>query len=437
MSSDDAPKQGLAQTLGLVLRPLVSGLVGSAEPRPADRPWPPRLRDTRLRGVPFPPVMQAIDLIIAVIIGFGTYSLLLTETEKRGSSVSYAELGMAAFLLALPMALRERHPVAAWRLLCAAMFYTGMQSWLDVPFPPGGSIAGVFVLYTVAVRSPLNLTVGAGVWSVAGVLVVDRQTGAGAAVFVVVPLLVGAFVRLRQKTRDELAEREQAAARELAEQQKRHREAEAVLKERQRIARELHDVVAHHMSMIAIQAEAAPYTVPEVPDKIRQDLKEIRETALDALTEMRRILGVLRSEDGAETAPQPGLDRLDALVWAARGTGLTVNTSVTGDLAAVPQGVALSAYRILQEALSNVMRHAPGAVVDVELIQREGILLLSVINGPPGKGHRPSSLSPPGDGHGLVGMRERAAMLGGGVTAKPTPEGGFAVTATLPLGSTA
>ncbi|GLZ14215.1 two-component sensor histidine kinase [Actinomadura sp. NBRC 104425] len=434
---DDAPRQGLAQTLGLVLRPLVSGLVGSAEPLPADRPWPPRLRDTRLRRIPFSVVMQVIDLIIAVSIGFGTYSLLATETAKRGLQVSSGELGIAAFLLALPMALRERHPVAAWRLLCAAMFYTGMQHWLNVPFPPGGSVAGVLVLYTVAVRSPLNLTVGAGLWSVLGVLLVDRRTGGGAAVFVVVPLLVGAFVRLRQKTRDELAERERAAARELAEQRKRHREAEAVLKERQRIARELHDVVAHHMSMIAIQAEAAPYTVPEVPDKIRQELKEIRATALDALTEMRRILGVLRSEDGAETAPQPGLDRLDALVWAARGAGLTVNTSVIGDLSAVPQGVALSAYRILQEALSNVMRHAPGAVVDVELIQREGILLLSVINGPPAEGRRASPLSPPGEGHGLVGMRERAAMLGGGVTAKPTPEGGFAVTATLPLRSAA
>ncbi|GLW66713.1 two-component sensor histidine kinase [Actinomadura rubrobrunea] len=435
MSGDDTPKQGLAQTLVLAVRPFVAGVAGAAEPRRADRPWPPRLRDTRLNRLPFAVVLQVIDLAIAVIIAFGTYSLLVTETAERGLSVSNGELGIASFLLALPMALRERHPVAAWRLLYVAMLYSGTHHWLDVPFPPGGSVAGVLILYTVAVRCSVTLTVGVGLWSVLGVLLVDQQTGAGAAVFVAVPLLIGAFVRLRQKTRDELAERDQAAARELAEQRKRHREAEAVLKERQRIARELHDVVAHHMSMIAIQAEAAPYTVPEVPDKIRRDLAEIRATALEALTEMRRILGVLRSEDGVETAPQPGLDRLDALMRSARGAGLTVNSSVTGDLAAVPQGVALSAYRILQEALSNVMRHAPGAVVDVELIQQEGILLISVINGPPAPGHRPSSLSPPGEGHGLVGMRERAAMLGGGVTAKPTPEGGFAVTATLPLGT--
>jgi signal transduction histidine kinase len=288
------------------------------------------------------------------------------------------------------------------------------------------------VLYTVAVRSPREVTIGAGLVPIVGAFFLDQENPAGAMMLILLPLLAGYLVRQRHLSRQELADRDEAAQRELAERERQHLDTEAVLKERQRIARELHDVVAHHMSMIAIQAEAAPYTVPEVPDKIRSDLAEIRATALDALTEMRRILGVLRSEDGAETAPQPGMERLDTLIAGTHGTGLSVHTKVVGELDGLPQGVSITAYRILQEALSNVMRHAPGSRVDVELIQKEGILLLSVINGPPSTGQR-STLSPPGSGHGLVGMRERAAMLHGGLTAKPTPEGGFAVTATLPL----
>lgn len=159
-----------------------------------------------------------------------------------------------------------------------------------------------------------------------------------------------------------------------------------MLTERQRIARELHDVVAHHMSMIAIQAEAAPYKVEAVPDETRRDLAEIRATALDALTELRRILGVLRAEDGAETAPQPSLERIDELVANARGAGLRVETRFSGDLGGLPPGVGLTAYRILQEALSNAMRHAPGSRVDVEVSRDDGLVWLGVVNGPPGDG---------------------------------------------------
>ncbi|MFI0350567.1 sensor histidine kinase [Actinomadura sp. 9N407] len=444
MSSENSGSGGAGETFRILTRPIVwpyTALVtGRADPLPPDRPWPFWLRWTWRFGagrMPFSLATQILDMIIAVATLFGTYSLLQNQTAKTEPFVPHYYLFICSLALSLPLAMRQRHPVGAWRLSVFALLVTSVHGWMldqpnDMPYVPGGVFVLILVLYTVAVRSPRGVTIGAGLTVWAGAFLIDQQNPAGPMVVVLLPLLAGYLVRQRHLAGRELEERDEAAQRELAEQERRHRDTEAVLKERQRIARELHDVVAHHMSMIAIQAEAAPYTVPEVPDKIRSDLAEIRATALDALTEMRRILGVLRSEDGAETAPQPGLERLDTLLAGTHGTGLSVHTKVVGELDGLPQGVSITAYRILQEALSNAMRHAPGSRVDVELIQKEGILLLSVINGPPSTGER-STLSPPGSGHGLVGMRERAAMLHGGLTAKPTPEGGFAVTATLPL----
>ncbi|MFC5750195.1 sensor histidine kinase [Actinomadura rugatobispora] len=436
---------GAAATFRLLTRPAawpVAALVtGRADPPPAGRPWPSWLGWTRRFGaqrVPYDLALQVTDLIIAVAVMFGTYSLLQSQAAKTEPYTPHWYLMVCSIALAAPAALRQRHPLGAFRLSAFALVLTALHGWMldspkDMPYVPGGVFVMILCLYSVAVRCPRGVTAGAGLVLFVGGFFIDERSSFGAAALALVPLLTGYLVRQRHLASRELAERDQAAQRELAEQERRHRDTEAVLKERQRIARELHDVVAHHMSMIAIQAEAAPYTVPEVPDKIRSDLAEIRATALDALTEMRRILGVLRSEEGVETAPQPGLERLDSLLAGTHGSGLSIHTKVVGELERVPQGVGITAYRILQEALSNAMRHAPGSRVDVELIQKEGILLLSVINGPPATSE-PSALSAPGSGHGLLGMRERAAMLGGGLTANPTPEGGFAVTATLPLG---
>ncbi|WP_243715985.1 sensor histidine kinase [Actinomadura darangshiensis] len=301
------------------------------------------------------------------------------------------------------------------------MALVNVDGWLTVPYVPAGSVTAIVCVFTVAVRCSRDITLGVGIISIAGVWIKDPETGAGASVLLLLPLTVGYAIRVRQTSR-----------RELAEQERRHLDAEAVLTERQRIARELHDVVAHHMSMIAIQSEAAPYKAEGVPDETRQDLAEIRSTALDALTEMRRILGVLRAEDGAEIAPQPSLERLDELIGNARAAGLDVDARTSGDLAGLPPGVGLTAYRILQEALSNAMRHAPGSRVGVEVSLDDGIVWLGVVNGPPRDGRAADAPLPSG-GHGLLGMRERAAALDGELTARPTPEGGFAVTATLPV----
>jgi signal transduction histidine kinase len=203
------------------------------------------------------------------------------------------------------------------------------------------------------------------------------------------------------------------------------------LEERARIARELHDVVAHHISMIAVQAEAARLLVPDLAPDGERRLVEIGDTARAALTEMRRLLGVLR-DDGEATAParqpQPGLQELDALVDEARAAaGAALRLIVHGPVVALDPGVELTAYRIVQEALTNARRHAPGAAVDVELDYGPDALHVRVRDS--GLGRR--SAAEPG-GHGLEGMRERAAMLGGTIAAGPLAGGGFAVAAVLP-----
>ena len=199
--------------------------------------------------------------------------------------------------------------------------------------------------------------------------------------------------------------------------------------ERARIARELHDVVAHHISMISVQAETARLTTPGLPEEGAQQLRAIGETARTALAEMRRLLGVLRDDAAAGTAlaPQPGLARLNELLDEARAaTGAPVRLVVRGAVEPLDPGLDLVAYRIAQEALTNARRHAPGAAVDVELDYDPDALRLRVRDAGPG----PAPDARPG--HGIVGMRERAALVGGTLSAGGGPGGGYLVTAVLP-----
>ncbi|HSV41134.1 MAG TPA: sensor histidine kinase [Nocardioidaceae bacterium] len=202
--------------------------------------------------------------------------------------------------------------------------------------------------------------------------------------------------------------------------------------ERARIARELHDVVAHHISMISIQAETARLATPGMPAEGAKQLYAIGETAREALSEMRRLLGVLRED--AETlpmrAPQPGLDDLADLVDGARETasGASTRLIVTGHVIPLEPGLELTAYRIVQEALTNSRRHAPGAAVDVELDYAETSLQVRVRDNGPGVAPGAEAT----DGHGLLGMRERAAMVGGVIRVE-SGKSGFLVEATLPL----
>ncbi|WP_420877906.1 sensor histidine kinase [Streptomyces agglomeratus] len=246
-----------------------------------------------------------------------------------------------------------------------------------------------------------------------------------AAPVLVAAVVVGASLRGLRIARTALVAQEELTSEE--------RSRRTLLEERNRIARELHDVVAHHMSVISIQAQVAPHLVENPSDELKENLAGIRENAVGALTELRRVLGVLRSEDTLSQtlrhAPQPTLDRLDELVANVRGAGLTVTTRITGEPCPLPPGVELSAFRIVQEALSNVMRHAPGARARVETAYHTAGLTVRITNTAPDEPAEPSR----GPGHGLLGMRERTVMLGGEFANGPLPGGGYEVLATLPL----
>ncbi|MFF2773984.1 sensor histidine kinase [Streptomyces sp. NPDC058052] len=253
----------------------------------------------------------------------------------------------------------------------------------------------------------------------------------GAAAFALA-VLVGSSLRATRVSRSRLVEQEELTAEERARR--------ALLEERGRIARELHDVVAHHMSVISIQAQVAPHLVADPSPELRENLAGIRQNAVDALAELRRVLGVLRGDGdptdaaaGLRHAPQPALDQLDDLLDNVRAAGLDVTADTRGTRRPLSPGTELSAYRIVQEALSNVMRHAPGARAVVVTHYHRAGLTVRVTNTAAARpaGGRPGG--PAGEpGHGLLGMRERTAMLGGELSAGPAPGGGWDVTATLP-----
>jgi len=222
------------------------------------------------------------------------------------------------------------------------------------------------------------------------------------------------------------------------------RDRRAALEERTRIARELHDVVAHHMSLIAVRAETAGYRLPDVPEPALTEFGSLSQLAREALADMRRLLGVLRQDLPAGLAPQPQLSDLPALVDAAREAGVAVSLTSSGSTGELPESVSLCAYRIVQESLSNASQHAPGAAISICVDQDSTAIRLQITNGPaslpdpagePGPGPEPGP--EPGPGHGLAGMRERVALLGGSLTAGPVPRGGFEVTAVLPLAEAA
>jgi signal transduction histidine kinase len=206
----------------------------------------------------------------------------------------------------------------------------------------------------------------------------------------------------------------------------------ATMQERERIARELHDVVAHRLSTIAVQAGAGQHILHEDPDRARQAFAAIDDTARGGLSEMRRALGLLRAQDaGAALAPQPSLRDLEHLVQESRDAGVPVELTVAGDPTGLPAGLDLSAYRIVQEALTNVRRHASGARASVDIDVAPQHLRLRVAD----SGGTAGASGDAGDaGHGLVGIRERVALYGGTLELGPQPGGGFLVNAEIPLG---
>ncbi|MEV1174210.1 sensor histidine kinase [Nonomuraea sp. NPDC049784] len=428
----------LERLTATAMRPLGMALFQSdADPPPRSRRL--TFRTPHRLGLPIPfmnfSLVQAADVVLALVLFGLTVSMILGWNAEAArlhvlnpvlaAPVSDLFVYLTAIGTSLPIALRDRWPLAAWRvaatLVPVGVWVSTTVGDIGPPYMLPMVLTYLLVVYSVAVRCDRRITLGIWFITVVAAWIIHPNSMALVTVVVSVAMLFGYNVRVRR-----------SATARLVKEERRSREAEsaqAVLEERARIARELHDVVAHHMSVIAIQAEAVPLKARGDPAQLEAGLAEIRELSLEAIAELRQVLGVLRDQDGrADTAPQPRLDRLDELVSNARAAGLAVLVERSGRVGRLPPAVGLSAYRIVQESLSNAMRHAPGATVTLDIARRPGELRVRVANGP---GTAPGSA--PGAGQGLVGMRERAALLGGTLAAGPVEGGGFEVRATLPL----
>jgi signal transduction histidine kinase len=367
----------------------------------------------------------ALTLVLAVTAALE--ASIYTPDAQGFPFEEQGDLALAVFfnvLAVLPLLAATRFPV-----LAAAATTFCILVLLGAPEAPLTATSIGVLLYLVGdvvVRRGLLW----GAWFLAPFLVHamapfdgdDAGPGSvGPLLLVAAALLVAESARKRSEAVAELDATQEAMAESLREQ--------TAMEERARIARELHDIVAHHLSVIAVQSETARLTSPKLSADARGRFEAIAATARDALTETRRLLGVLREdvEGEADRSPQPGLEQLADLVDTARDAGADIRLILQGKVVPLPAGIDLAAYRILQEALTNTRRHAPGANVDVEVTYGEEALALRVRDHGPGPAE--GELLP---GHGLVGMRDRATMAGGTFSAGPADGGGFVVEVTLP-----
>lgn len=375
----------------------------------------------------------AIDGCFAVaLVLVDLVFLLLTPRELRPGQLS-AALGWSV-LCAAPVAARR---VAPWPAVAAAVATLAVPALLGHA-PTTQGVAFIVLTYTMAVhRPPRAATLAAVLLWVPVALVVtiaplDGVLDVGPAYLLLNNLLtasvsyaVGRAVHARRQST--LALRERAR---VAEANQRSLAQQAVADERRRIARELHDVVAHHVSVMGVLATGARRVLRRDPDTADEAIATIEETSRATLREMRRLLDVLRTdaEPAADLAPQPGLAGIEALVEQVREAGLPVALRVDGTPGPMEEGVALAVYRIVQEALTNALKHAGAATALVRLTFADGSLAVEITD--TGRGPAPT---PDRIGHGLVGMRERVALYGGILRTGPRSGGGFRVYARIPL----
>jgi signal transduction histidine kinase len=341
-------------------------------------------------------------------------------------------------LLVVPVAFRRKDPVKAFIVAVAG---GAIQIISGQTGPVPADFAVVVLLYTLAAYRPRRESVAGLIICLAGSAVAIWVWDSPAASVSSVEHLVSPAAFMLGGTSlaawvlgDSMRYRRAyyAALEERATRLEAERDAQAKIAaaaERARIARELHDVVAHNVSVMVVQADGASYALRSEPERARQALAAISSTGRQALTEMRRLLGVLRSGDsGADLAPQPGLDQLRELLDQARAAGLSVSLSLEGAPRQLSEGAELAAYRVVQESLTNTRKHGGGlAAAAVTLRYEPDGLVVQVTDD--GKGE---SGQPDGAGHGLIGMRERIEMYGGSIEAGPLAAGGYQVTARLP-----
>jgi signal transduction histidine kinase len=370
----------------------------------------------------------------AIVTGPG--QAVVTGAAVKGSLAIFLGVAVAAGL-AVPVIFRRANPIAAY---VTAVVFGGIQVLLGLR-PMVTDVAILILLYTLAAYSTRRVSIwGLAVCLAGSTIAIVRwlnfavpdvlgRIAVTAVLFAAPALLVWVLGDSMRYRRAYYASLEDRAAR-----LERERDAQArvaAVAERARIARELHDVIAHNVSVMVVQADGASYALATDPGRAREALAAISATGRQALAEMRRMLGVLRREEDGPTelrAPQPGVGELGELLDQARMAGLPVSFTVEGVPRPLPGGVALAAYRIVQESLTNTRKHA-GPVASASVVLRYSADTVVLAISDDGRG----AAAPDGAGHGLTGMRERVAMYGGSVAAGPRSGGGFEVVATLPL----
>jgi signal transduction histidine kinase len=358
--------------------------------------------------------------VIAAFVAFGTAGTVY-DTDRFG----WGLMPFVGAIAGLPFGLIVVRPLTGLMVSVGAAVVLGLTlnpqlngawPWLVVH-----GLVMLALLFATCARERPRRAVGAWLLTASLFYVgVQPEVQAGWVIGVTSVAVIGALAGRLISTNQALARQEEVTTAEKARR--------VVLEERARIARDLHDIVAHHMSLVVVQAETAGYRVPDLSESARAELVSIGESARSALIETRALLAVLRQEgQAAEDAPQPGLTQVSELVEAAQRAGVPLKAQVTGDLTVLGPGTSLAAYRIAQEALANAARHAPGAPVRLVVESESGEVRLWVENGPVSDADplSPVVVGPPG--HGITGMRERAAAAGGQLDLGPTADGGFAV----------
>lgn len=352
----------------------------------------------------------ALDVVAGVVLAVWFTGTALSERLEPLSAALVCGFGMS-----LPLVWRRRWP-AAVGLVVGTAFLT--QSRLGVD--PQKEVATIVAIFLAAATHGGIEQLRRSIAAVVALFVLAVLAASGtvfAAVVVVGGWLVGRVLLIRTQESERLAAL--ATDNEV-------RARTAVLEERQHIARELHDVVAHTVSVMVVQAGAASQVLATSPQEAHASLERIQDAGQQALLELRRLLGVLRTDDDEPTSPAPGLSAVPELVQSLRAAGMRVAFSdASGCSTLLDRGTDLTAYRVVQEALTNALKHGRGDGVDLTIQCRHDHLQLSVVGGRPAR--------TPGVGHGLVGMRERVTACGGTVEAGPGHDGRFAVSAWLPV----